>query len=99
MKSNFQRLTSSHPYVLVDFFAEWCGPCKQLAPVLKEIAAETKGKVKVVKVDVDKNQKIAANLSVRGVPTLILYKYSKQVWRQSGAMTKFELMKAINNFL
>lgn len=93
MKSNYQKLVASHPYVLVDFFATWCGPCKMISPMLQEIAGEFKGKVKIVKIDIDKNQRMATNLGVRSVPTLIFYKYGKVLWQQSGAGSKADLKK------
>ena len=85
--------------VLVDFYAEWCGPCKAMAPVLQQIAAEHAGKVKVIKVDVDKNQAAAQQFKVQGVPTLILFHQGKAVWRQSGAMPAQQLSQIIQQHL
>lgn len=94
--SSFQDITNSHPLVLVDFFAEWCGPCKTLAPILKEVKEESGNQVKIVKIDVDKNQALAAQLGVRGVPTMVLYKDGNQVWRQSGVLPKAQLLQLVN---
>jgi len=99
MKSNLKKLVKSHPLVLVDFHATWCKPCKALSPILADISKETKGKVKVIKIDVDQNQKLAADMNIRSVPTLTFYKYGKQEWRQSGAPTKNELLKSLKAYL
>ena len=85
--------------VLVDFYAEWCGPCKAMAPVLQQIAAEHAGKVKVIKVDVDKNPAAAQQFRVQGVPTLILFHQGKTVWRQSGAMPAAQLSQVLKQHI
>ena len=95
MKANFQSIVSSDTPVLVDFFAEWCGPCKVQSPVLKEIAAEMGGKVKVIKIDVDKNPQIAAQYTIQGVPTLMLFKSGKMLWRQSGVSSKDQIRSVL----
>ena len=93
----FKDLVNSEKLVLVDFFADWCGPCKMLSPVLLEIASERKGKVKIVKINVDKNKLLATDMGIRGVPTLMIYKNGKQVWRKSGAPPKFEILQLIDS--
>lgn len=95
MKSNFNTIINSEIPVLVDFFADWCGPCKSLAPILKDVKTELGDAVKIVKIDVDKNQPLAQNYQVKGVPTLILFKNGKQVWRQSGVVQKSQLVQLI----
>ena len=80
-------LKSSEP-VLVDFFAEWCGPCKAMAPALDEIAAEMSGKVKVVKVDVDKSPRISGEYGIRAMPTLMLFKDGKVAAQHTGALVQ-----------
>ena len=95
MKSNFKKIIASEIPVLIDFYAEWCGPCKALAPILKDVKTEMGDAVKIVKIDVDKNQPLAAKFQVRSVPTLILFKNGKPVWRQSGVVHKQELIKTI----
>lgn len=95
MKSSFQTIIASSPTVLVDFYADWCGPCKTLAPILKDLKEDLGDAIKIVKIDVDKNQPLAAKYQVRGVPTMILYKEGKQVWRQSGVVPKEQLKQVI----
>lgn len=95
MKSNFKDIINSETPVLVDFFADWCGPCKTLAPILKDVKAELGNAIKIVKIDVDKNQPLATQFEVRGVPTMILFKNGKQLWRQSGVLLKRDLISII----
>ncbi|MGB5666690.1 MAG: thioredoxin [Maribacter sp.] len=97
MKSSFKNIIASETPVLVDFFADWCGPCKMLAPILKDVKEELGDKVKIVKIDVDKNQSISAKYQVRGVPTMILFKNGEQVWRQSGVLQKNEIVQIIQS--
>jgi len=97
MKSSFKKIISSETPVLVDFFADWCGPCKMLAPILKDVKEELGDAVKIVKIDVDKNQSIASKYQVKGVPTMLLFKDGKQVWRQSGVLQKNDIVKIIES--
>lgn len=92
---NYKSIIDSNELVLVDFFATWCGPCKAMNPVLKQVKAEFGKQLSVVKIDVDKNQKLAAKEQVRGVPTLALYKNGKLKWKQSGAMNLAQLKSKI----
>ncbi|MEK7354953.1 MAG: thioredoxin [Bdellovibrionota bacterium] len=84
--------------VLVDFWAEWCGPCKALAPKLEEIAGELAGKAKIVKVDVDANPDSAAKYGVRGIPTLVLFKDGKEVGRLVGNQPKDAIVTMLKSF-
>lgn len=97
MKSSFKKIINSETPVLVDFFANWCGPCKMLGPILKEVKDELGDEVKIVKIDVDKNQPLSTKYQVRGVPTMILFKNGKQVWRQSGVLQKNEIIQVIQS--
>ena len=97
MKSNFSEIIKGDTPVLVDFYADWCGPCKTLAPILKDAKSSLGDKVKIVKIDVDKNQELSSQYQVRGVPTLILFKDGKQLWRQSGVVPKAEIMRIIES--
>lgn len=99
MGRGFNEIVSSAPLVLVDYFADWCGPCKALAPILSDLKQDLGDKVKIVKIDVDKNSSLAAKQQVQGVPTLVLYKEGTQVWRQSGVLPKQELIKLIQTHL
>lgn len=93
--SNFNQIIQSETPVLVDFFATWCGPCQTLAPILKQVKDSLGDRVSIIKIDVDKNQQIASQYQVRGVPTMILFQNGKQLWRQSGVLSKEDLIKTI----
>ncbi|MBS2099119.1 thioredoxin [Carboxylicivirga linearis] len=97
MKGNFNSIIQSDTPVLVDFFAEWCGPCKTQAPILVELSREMENKVKIIKIDVDKNPEIAQRFQIRGVPTLAIFKNGSSVWRQSGVVDKNSLKNIILN--
>ena len=94
----FQELIQSENPVLVDFFAEWCGPCKMMAPILQDVKAEIGDTASIVKVDVDKNPMAANAYQVQGVPTLILFRKGEVLWRQSGVVPKQGLVGVIRKF-
>lgn len=93
--SKFSEIIHQDTPVLVDFFATWCGPCQTMSPILKQVKDELGDAVKIIKIDVDKNQALAQNFQVRGVPTFVLFKNGKQVWRQSGMVSKADLKQRI----
>ncbi|MCF6233791.1 MAG: thioredoxin [Rhodobacteraceae bacterium] len=91
-----EEVKNSDIPVVVDFWAEWCGPCKQIGPALEEIAAEYKGKIKIAKVDVDTNPEAAAAMGVRGIPALFIFKDGEVVSNRSGAAPKATLQSWID---
>jgi thioredoxin 1 len=93
--SSFNEIIQSDQPVLVDFFATWCGPCQMLAPILQDVKTNLGERVSIIKIDVDKNQAVAAQYQVRGVPTMILFQNGKPLWRQSGVMSKEDIIKII----
>jgi thioredoxin 1 len=95
----FSEMINSDKPVLVDFFAEWCGPCKTMAPILKQVKDEVQNNASIIKVDVDKNQQTAMTFQVNSVPTLMLFKQGKVLWRQSGVLPKNELVRKIKEHL
>ncbi len=98
-KSFSELINEGEQPVLVDFHATWCGPCQTLSPIVHETAQTFKDRVKVIKIDVDKNQALANQYKVRGVPTLILFWKGQILWQQSGLMTKRDLAAKINGAL
>lgn len=96
MKNSFHDIINSEKPVLIDFFGTWCGPCQTLAPILKEVKDSLGERISIIKIDVDKNQELSAKYQVRGVPTMILFQNGKQLWRQSGVLSKQDI---INNIL
>ena len=97
--SNFNDLISKNKTVLVDFWAEWCGPCRMIGPIIEELAGEYDGKAIVGKLDIDTNQESSVKYGVRSIPTILLFKDGELVDRQVGAVPKETLSKAINALL
>lgn len=93
--NNFSEIINQDKPVLVDFFADWCGPCKVMSPILKEVKDALGGAVSIIKINT--NKQLAAQYQVRGVPTLILFKNGKQLWRESGVIQKADLIKLMNS--
>ena len=99
MKASFSEIIGTDQLVLIDFYADWCGPCKMLAPILKEVKEEMGNTIRIIKIDVDKNQALASKYQVRGVPTMIAFKNGKQLWRQSGVLQKQSIVQTLQSFL
>jgi thioredoxin 1 len=95
MDETFDDLIHSEKPVLVDFYATWCGPCQMLGPILKEVKDKLGDRVAIIKIDVDKNQAVASHYRVKGVPTMMLFQNGKQLWRQSGVLSKMEIVDII----
>lgn len=96
--SKFNEIVNQDKPVLVDFFAEWCGPCKVMGPILKEVKDAVGDKAVIIKINVDNNQALAQKYQVRGVPTFIIFKNGATVWQQSGIIEKNDLIEVINRF-
>jgi len=94
-KTNFKDLIRSETPTLVDFYADWCGPCVAMGPVLKELAKEIGDKAKIIKINVDKNPRIAEKYEIQGIPAFILFKKGEIKWQQAGMMPKAQLKHVI----
>jgi thioredoxin 1 len=94
--SKFQEMIQADKPVLVDFFAEWCGPCKMMAPILDEVKKEMKDNVTILKIDIDKNPAATQTFQVQGVPTLIVFRKGEVKWRQSGVVSAAQLKSVLS---
>jgi thioredoxin 1 len=99
MAQTFKEIIASDKPVLVDFYADWCGPCKMMSPVVEQISKEMGDQVRVLKVDIDRNQSAAMAYQIQGVPTFMIFKNGKIMWRQSGAMPAQVLKNALQQSL
>jgi len=96
---DYKKMTTSDKLVLVDFSAEWCGPCKKMEPILKQIGEEMKSKVQIVTIDVDENEQISTEMNIQSIPAMILYKNGVKVWNTIGQTSKETIIKQINTFM
>lgn len=99
MNAKFNELVGGDEPVLVDFFAEWCGPCKSMAPTLVELHRLMEGRLRIVKIDVDRNPTVAQTYRIQGVPTLALFRKGEVLWRQSGVVPAAALQRTLEPFL
>ena len=97
--ASFNDLINQKVPVLVDFKADWCQPCKMMAPILKQVKQHFKDQIKIIKIDIDQNPNVASKYGIRGVPTLILFKDGIEVWKQSGVLQASQINGVIENYL
>jgi thioredoxin 1 len=97
-QASFSQLINGDKPTLVDFYAEWCGPCKMMKPVLEELKNTVGDKVRIIKIDVDRNQALANTFQIRGVPTLALFKKGELKWMQAGVLTVSQLQNVVEQF-
>lgn len=95
----FQDIINGDKPVLIDFYATWCGPCKAMSPIVENIGKEMQGQARVLKIDVDKNQSIAQRLQIQAVPTFMIFKNGKMMWRKPGGADKMTIVQEIKKYL
>ena len=95
----FQQIINGDKPVLIDFYATWCAPCKAMSPIVEQIGKEMQGQARVLKIDVDKNQAVAAQYQIQAVPTFMIFKKGEMVWRQPGGADKMTIMNQLRKFI
>ncbi|MFM1772717.1 MAG: thioredoxin [Bacteroidota bacterium] len=98
MKGSFNDIIQSDKPVLIDFFATWCGPCKYQAPILEAVASEIREEARIIKIDIDRNQAVAAQYGVRSVPTLMIFKNGEVMWREAGVKEKNDILSLLKQY-
>ena len=98
MKGSFNDIIQSDKPVLVDFFATWCGPCKYQGPILEELATAIGDEARIIKIDIDRNQAVAAKYNVRSVPTLMIFKNGEVLWKEAGVKEKADLVTLLGKY-
>ena len=93
------QISQSHEPILVDFYADWCGPCQTMNPIIQAVLVEMEGKIKLLKVNVDKHPQLSQQFAIRSIPHYILFKRGKILWRKGGVLTKRELLQAFKGFV
>lgn len=93
--ASFDELINSETPVLVDYWAEWCGPCRALTPILEDVAGEMSDRIKVAKVNIDDNKEVAVKMGIRGIPTLMIFKNGKTISQHTGALSKSDLIEFV----
>jgi thioredoxin 1 len=96
-QQSFQQLIQSNTPVFVDFYADWCGPCKAMNPIIQEVAREVKGRARVIKVNIDKSQEASTRYNINAVPTFMIFKNGAPIWRHSGMIDKQSLVRIIES--
>lgn len=99
MNTKFNEIINTNSLVLVDFYADWCGPCKMMSPILQEVKSKVQEAVKIIKINVDQHQELASHFMVRGVPTMMLFKEGKLLWRQSGVLSANDLVHIVTSHI
>ncbi|MDG3582082.1 MULTISPECIES: thioredoxin [Galbibacter] len=99
MQSSFKDIINVNKPVLIDFYADWCGPCQTMMPILTEVKESLGEHINIIKINVDKNKELASKFQVRGVPTFMVFKNGASVWRGSGVVSKNDLIKLLKSYV